>query len=52
MNEHADRLKGPFKVVCPTCEYVNEFPGGDTVFLLVCHNCGEPIELDESDSAT
>jgi hypothetical protein len=50
MNAKPDRPTGPLKVICPACEYVNEFPAEDTVFLFVCHNCGEPIEVDEGDS--
>jgi hypothetical protein len=50
MNANPDRPTGPLKLVCPACEYVNEFPAEDTLFLFVCSNCGEPIGVDEGDS--
>ena len=31
-------------VRCPHCGELNTFPGFDSVFIFVCHFCGEPVE--------
>ena len=29
------------------CEYLQEFPGFDTMIMYICDVCGEPVEVEE-----
>jgi hypothetical protein len=43
----ADRAGDVLRVVCPRCQFVNEFPGMDGVYAFLCHHCGQPVRVDE-----
>lgn len=43
----ADRRGDVLRVVCPHCRFVNEFPGLGMVYVFVCHECGESVEVEE-----
>ena len=43
----ADRTGNVLRVTCAHCQFVNEFPGMDMVFIFLCHQCGEPVAVEE-----
>jgi hypothetical protein len=43
----AKRASGLLDVQCPGCGHVNQFPEFDAVFIFLCHDGGEPIEVIE-----
>jgi DNA-directed RNA polymerase subunit RPC12/RpoP len=43
----ANRSSGMLKVRCPHCGHVNEFPGWSEMFVFVCDQCGDPVNVVE-----
>ena len=43
----ADRTGNVLRVTCPHCQFVNEFPGFDMMYVFLCHECGKPVEVSE-----
>ena len=44
----ADRTGELLRVTCPHCQFRNEFPPGvSRVFIFACHDCGEPVAVEE-----
>jgi DNA-directed RNA polymerase subunit RPC12/RpoP len=43
----ADRTGDFLRVVCPQCGFKNEFPELHMVYIFLCHDCGEPVAVDE-----
>jgi hypothetical protein len=43
----ADRTGDVLRVTCPHCQFVNEFPEFDMVDIFLCHECGEPVAVEE-----
>jgi DNA-directed RNA polymerase subunit RPC12/RpoP len=43
----ADRTGDVLRVTCPHCQFRNEFPELDMVHIFLCHECGEPVSVEE-----
>lgn len=43
----ADRTGDVLRVTCTHCQFRNEFPQLDMVRFLLCHECGEPVSVEE-----
>ena len=43
----ADRTGDVLRVTCPHCQSRNEFPEFDMVDIFLCHECGEPVSVQE-----
>jgi len=43
----ADRTGDVLRVTCPHCQYRNEFPEFDMVYIFLCHYCGGPVAVEE-----
>jgi len=43
----ADRTGDVLRVTCPHCRSSNEFPEFDMVDIFLCHECGEPVSVQE-----
>ena len=44
----AYRVDGVPLIKCPHCEYINSFPELDEVITFLCHECGEPVNVDKT----
>jgi hypothetical protein len=43
----ADRTGDVLRVTCPHCQFRSEFPKFDMVHSFLCHECGEPVAVEE-----
>jgi hypothetical protein len=43
----ADRTGDVLRVICPHCQFRNEFPEFDMVYIFLCHECGKPVAVEE-----
>ena len=43
----ADRTGDVLRVTCPHCQFRNEFPDFEMIYIFRCHECGEPVAVDE-----
>ena len=43
----ADRAGGVLRVTCPHCQFRNEFPELEMIYIFLCHDCGEPVSVRE-----
>jgi ribosomal protein S27E len=44
-----DGTRDVLRVRCPHCQFRNELPELHIVFVFLCHECGEPIAVDEAE---
>jgi len=43
----ADRTGNALRVICPHCQFRNEFPNFAMVYIFLCHDCGEPVIVEQ-----
>ena len=43
----ADRTGDVLRVTCPHCQFRNELPHVEMMYIFLCHDCGEPVTVEE-----
>jgi transcription initiation factor IIE alpha subunit len=41
---------GQLTVLCPNCLFKSSFPGQEKIDVFVCEICGEPVEVEKTES--
>ena len=42
-----DRPGDVLRLTCPHCQFTNEFPELDMVYIFLCHNCCKSVDVEE-----